>query len=134
VARPDLQQSVNRGYTKLGVIFIRDKFIILLCLMITLLGSIGASSASSATNVHITPTEVTATGFNSASGGYYWCTGTFLNYNPVTKRWGELEWNPKGTAEGEWTMRDDDMDFSINGRCKGLGWQHQVFLVKTSWT
>ena len=84
-----------------------------------------------ATNIHITPLWVEATGYNSASGGYYKCTGKFLNYNPVTKHWGVLEWNPKHTREGEWTARDDDMDFSINGRCKGLGWQHNVWLVKT---
>lgn len=99
----------------------------------TLTFGIGAVSASSAINVGITSTVVTATGYNSASGGYYWTTGTFKNYNPVTGHWGVLEWNPKGTAEGEWTASDNDMDFSINGKCKmSTGWQKNIWLVKSS--
>lgn len=88
--------------------------------------------ASSAINVHITPTTVTATGYNSAGGGYFWCTGTFENYNPFTGHWGVLEWNPKGTPEGEWTARDDDSDFSIDGQCKSGGYGRNVWLVHSS--
>ena len=66
----------------------------------------------------VTPTTVTATGYNSASGGYYWTTGTFENYDPFSHEWGVLEWNPKGTAEGEWTSKASDADFSIDGQCK----------------
>ena len=66
----------------------------------------------------ITPTTVTATGYNSASGGYYWTTGTFENYDPFSHEWGVLEWNPKGTEEGEWTSKASDADFSIDGQCK----------------
>ena len=51
-----------------------------------------------ATNIHVTPKWVEASGYNS-SGGYYWCTGKFKNYNPVTHHWGVLRWNPKHTAE-----------------------------------
>jgi hypothetical protein len=40
------------------------------------------TNSSSAVNVKITPTTVTATGYNSASGGYFWTTGTFENYDP----------------------------------------------------
>jgi hypothetical protein len=68
--------------------------------------------------VTVTPTTVTATGYNSAGGGYYWTTGTFENYDPFTHQWGVLEWNPKGTAEGEWTSKVSDADFSIDGQCK----------------
>ena len=66
----------------------------------------------------ITPTTVTATGYNSASGGYFWTTGTFENYDPFSHQWGVLEWNPKGTPEGEWTSKVSDADFSIDGQCK----------------
>ena len=66
----------------------------------------------------VTPTTVTATGYNSAGGGYYWTTGTFENYDPFTHEWGVLEWNPKGTSEGEWTSKVSDADFSIDGQCK----------------
>ena len=61
---------------------------------------------------------MTATGYNSASGGYFWTTGTFENYDPFSHEWGVLEWNPKGTPEGEWTSRVSDADFSIDGQCK----------------
>jgi hypothetical protein len=73
---------------------------------------------SSAINVGITSTTVTATGYNSASGGYFWTTGTFENYDPFSHEWGVLEWNPKGTPEGEWTSKASDADFSIDGQCK----------------
>lgn len=87
---------------------------------------IGAVSAAPSTHA-ITPLIVTATGYNSAVGGYFWCTGEFYNYNPFTGNWGVLEWNPKGTPEGEWTASDSDADFSINGHCKA--WGSQMWLV-----
>ena len=93
------------------------------------IGDLGAASACSATNVHITPTVVTATGWNSACGGWYRCTGTFLNYDPFDHHWGVLRFNPKGTSEGEWTG-DDDSDFSINGHCKAVG--SSVWLIPAS--
>jgi N-acetylmuramoyl-L-alanine amidase len=76
------------------------------------------TDSSSAVNVKITPTTVTATGYNSASGGYFWTTGKFENYDPFSHEWGVLEWNPKGTLEGEWTSKASDADFSIDGQCK----------------
>jgi N-acetylmuramoyl-L-alanine amidase len=106
---------------------------VLIVALVAAMNLLGSASAVSSTH-SVTPTVVSATGYNSASGGYYWCTGTFKNYNPVTGHWGVLVWNPKGTKEGEWTATDDDMDFSINGHCKGLGWQSGVYLVKTGTT
>ena len=85
----------------------------------------------SAVNVKITPTTVTATGYNSASGGYFWTTGTFENYDPFSHQWGVLEWNPKGTAEGEWTSKASDADFSIDGQCKSGHSNVHLVPVKT---
>lgn len=122
---------MNKNTLESDLIKYYRTIILFVAFLITIISfGTGAVSASSATNVHVTPTTVTATGYNSASGGWYRCTGTFLNYNPVTGNYGVLVWNPKGTAEGEWTATDDDMDFSINGRCKGTGWQHNVWLKK----
>ncbi len=90
-------------------------------------------NTSSAINVKITPTTVTATGYNSASGGYIWTTGTFENYDPFSHEWGVLEWNPKGTPEGEWTSKVSDADFSIDGQCKsGHSNVHLVPVQKSS--
>ena len=87
----------------------------------------------SAVNVKITPTTVTATGYNSASGGYFWTTGTFENYDPFSHKWGVLEWNPKGTPEGEWTSKVSGADFSIDGQCKrGHSNVHLVPVQKSS--
>jgi hypothetical protein len=83
--------------------------------------------------VKITSTTVTATGYNSASGGYFWTTGTFENYDPFSHEWGVLEWNPKGTPEGEWTSKASDADFSIDGQCKsGHSNVHLVPIQKIS--
>jgi hypothetical protein len=91
------------------------------------------TNSCSAINVKITPTTVTATGYNSASGGYYWTTGTFENYDPFSHEWGVLEWNPKGTPEGEWTSKVSDADFSIDGQCKsGHSSVHLVPVQKSS--
>jgi hypothetical protein len=53
----------------------------------------------------VTSTTVTATAKCScgALGNYNLHTATFQNYCPRCHKSGVLKWNPKGTAEGEWT-------------------------------
>jgi hypothetical protein len=97
------------------------------------IGSIGAVSASSAINVKVTNQYVTATGYNSASGGWYWCTGTFINRCSFCG--GKLSFNPKGTPEGEFTCIRCDADYSINGHCKASGsgvWLTHYTVAKTT--
>lgn len=70
---------------------------------------------------------MTASGYNSASGGWYWLNhATFVNECPFCG--GKLSFNPKHTYEGEWTCKHCDADFSINGKCKAIG--SHVWLMK----
>ena len=78
----------------------------------------------------VTPQYVQASGYNSASGGWYWINhATFENYCPYCGRHGGLTFNPKGTPEGEFTCKFCDSDFSISGKCKS-GYRNAKSLTK----
>lgn len=64
-------------------------------------------------NVTITPLKVSATAKCScgALGDYNYHTSSFKNYCPHCGKWGVLEWNPKGVAEGEWTCSSCGADY-----------------------
>jgi hypothetical protein len=95
--------------------------------MVVAMGAMTPVIASPSTH-SIASNTITATGMNSASGGYYKCTGTFYNYCPICHHWEVMEWNPKHTAEGEWTCAHCGADFSINGHCKA--YHSKYWLVK----
>lgn len=102
-------------------------------LIATITFGTGAVSASSATGVHVTSTTVTAFGWNSCSKGWFKTGGTFENYCPMCHHYGCLKFNPKGTAEGEWTCTRCDSDFCLCGRCKASGsgvYLHKVVVTK----
>ena len=88
-----------------------------------------------ATAVTITNNEVSASGMNSCSKGWYYVSGDFMNYCPFCKHKGTLVWNPKGTKEGEWTCKYCDADFCICGKCKATGSSVYLkrLLIQTLW-
>jgi hypothetical protein len=71
---------------------------------------------------------VTRYGWNSCSKGWFKTGGTFINYCPFCHNYGTLIYNPKHTAEGEWTCKNCDADFCLCGRCKASG--SKVYLTK----
>ena len=71
---------------------------------------------------------VTKYGWNSCSKGWFKTGGTFINYCPFCHCYGTLIYNPKHTAEGEWTCKNCDADFCLCGRCKASG--SSVYLTK----
>lgn len=73
---------------------------------------------------------VSASGMNSCSKGWYHTGGTFLNYCPNCGSSGTLSWNPKGTAEGEWTCMACDSDYCVCGRCKARG--SGIYLIRAT--
>lgn len=77
----------------------------------------------------VSASEVTHYGWNSCSKGWYKTGGCFENYCPFCHHSGTLRWNPKHTAEGEWTCSHCDADFCVCGKCKGRG--SGVYLVKS---
>ncbi|AEG18625.1 hypothetical protein [Methanobacterium paludis] len=81
------------------------------------------SSASTAYNVGIQDKYVKATALCSCGEhSYTYHIGIFENYCPFCHHYECLEWNPKGTAEGEWTCGHCDSDFcAVDGRCKSGG-------------
>ncbi len=64
---------------------------------------------------------VTKYGWNSCCKGWFKTGGTFLNYCPICHCYGCLVYNPKHTAEGEWTCSKCDSDFCLCGKCKASG-------------
>ncbi|MBP2045388.1 hypothetical protein [Methanobacterium aggregans] len=64
-------------------------------------------------NVKKTSITATATAKCScgATGNYNYHTASFKNYCPHCHKSGVLVWNPKGTAEGEWTCSSCDADY-----------------------
>jgi len=63
--------------------------------------------------VKVTSKTVIATAKCScgALGNYNFHTGAFVNYCPKCHKYGVLKWNPKGTAEGEWTCSACGADY-----------------------
>gem|GEM_PF-2244108 len=57
-------------------------------------------------------------GMNSCNKGWYYTSGTFLNYCPECGATGTLKWNPKGTIEGEWTCSQCSADYCVCGKEK----------------
>ena len=58
---------------------------------------------------------------------------SFKNYCPLCKKNGKLTWNPKGTAEGEWTCSACDADYC--GKCgSDKAKKRRASLTKTSTT
>ncbi|MCE7697881.1 MAG: hypothetical protein K8E24_003260 [Methanobacterium paludis] len=88
------------------------------------------SSASTAYNVSIQDKYVKATALCSCGEhSYTYHTGTFMNYCPFCHYYRCLEWNPKGTAEGEWTCGVCGADYcAADGRCKSGG--SDVYLIE----
>ncbi|AEG17647.1 peptidoglycan-binding domain-containing protein [Methanobacterium paludis] len=72
-----------------------------------------STSSKSVSTIAATAKTVTATAKCScgALGNYLDHTVTFLNYCPECHKYGTLVWNPKGTAEGEWTCSACDADY-----------------------
>jgi uncharacterized protein YbcV (DUF1398 family) len=66
-----------------------------------------------ATGVKLTSSIVSASAKCScgALGDYNFHTGTFQNYCPECHKSGVLKFNPKGTAEGEWTCGSCGADY-----------------------
>ena len=120
-----------RDEQHLGDDFIKRTIILFVALLIaTMSFGTGAVSASSATGVKVTSTTVTAHGWNSCSKGWFKTGGTFENYCPICHRHGTLRFNPKGTAEGEWTCSACDSDYCLCGRCKASG--SGIYLVRAT--
>jgi hypothetical protein len=88
------------------------------------------SSASTAYNVSIHDKYVKATALCSCGEhSYTYHTGIFVDYCPFCHHYRCLEWNPKGTSEGEWTCSHCDSDFcAADGRCKSGG--SDVYLIE----
>jgi hypothetical protein len=90
-----------------------------------------ASAASTAgKDVVVTSQYVKATALCSCGehpyGNYY--TAEFVNYCPICKSYGTLEFNPKGTAEGEWTCSKCNADYcAADGKEKMPG--SNIFLT-----
>jgi len=55
---------------------------------------------------------------NSCNKGWYYTSGTFLNYCPECGATGTLRWNLKGTVEGEWTCSACSADYCVCGKEK----------------
>lgn len=87
-------------------------------------------SASTAYNVSIQDKYVKATALCSCGeDSYSYNTGTFINYCPFCHQYGCLDWNPKGTDEGEWTCDICSADFcAADGHCKAGG--SGVYLIE----
>ena len=64
---------------------------------------------------------ISHSGMNSCSKGWYYTSGTFLNYCPDCGSSGSLTWNPKGTIEGEWTCSACGSDYCVCGQEKTNG-------------
>jgi hypothetical protein len=60
-------------------------------------------------------------GMNSCNKGWYYTSGTFLNYCPECGATGTLKWNPKDTVEGEWTCSACGADYCVCGKEKTNG-------------
>jgi hypothetical protein len=85
-----------------------------------------------ATGVKVTSTTVSATAKCScgALGNYNFHTATFKNYCPKCHKSGTLKWNPKATAEGEWTCSACGADYcAACGKIKLKG--SNIHLTKT---
>ena len=82
-------------------------------------------SASKSANINGTVSDY---GWNSCSKGWFKTGGAFKNYCPFCHTYGNLIYNPKHTAEGEWTCKNCDADFCLCGRCKASG--SNVYLTK----
>jgi len=68
-----------------------------------------------------TATErISHSGMNTCNKGWYYTSGTFLNYCPECGATGTLKWNPKGTIEGEWTC-SCSADYCVCGQEKTNG-------------
>lgn len=68
----------------------------------------------------VTLTDTYISGYGIASGiheGYY-THFQFENYCPMCGCHGTLQWNPKGTREGEITCSHCDSDYSVSGKEK----------------
>lgn len=66
-----------------------------------------------AKDVEVNNQYVKATAICSCGSYEYdhYITGTFLNYCPQCHSYGTLEFNPKGTPEGEWTCSKCNSDY-----------------------
>jgi hypothetical protein len=64
---------------------------------------------------------ISHSGMNTCNKGWYYTSGTFLNYCPECGASGTLIWNPKGTVEGEWTCSACSADYCICGKEKTYG-------------
>jgi len=60
-------------------------------------------------------------GMNSCNKGWYYTSGTFLNYCPECGATGTIMWNLKGTIEGEWTCSACSADYCVCGKEKIQG-------------
>ena len=71
------------------------------------------------TAVTITDEYIQGTAIASGYGEGYWTDFSFMNYCPLCDGYGTLEWNPKGTREGEITcLYGCDADYSVSGKDK----------------
>jgi hypothetical protein len=64
---------------------------------------------------------ISHSGMNTCNSGWYYISGTFLNYCPDCGSTETLIWNPKGTIEGEWTCSACGSDYCVCGREKTNG-------------
>jgi hypothetical protein len=59
---------------------------------------------------------ISNSGMNSCNKGWYYTSGTFLNYCPECGATETLTWNLKGTAEGEWACSACSADYCVCGK------------------
>lgn len=76
---------------------------------------------STSNAVIITDEYISGSGIASGYGEGYYTEFCFENYCPLCGSHGTLDWNPKGTYEGEITCSHCDADFSVSGRDKNGG-------------
>ncbi len=74
---------------------------------------VASASSVDAKNVEATSKYVKATAICSCGlNGYdHYITASFVNYCPHCHSYGTLEFNPKGTPEGEWTCSNCNSDY-----------------------
>lgn len=93
-----------------------EKYKILTLVIASLFLTLPAAAAVTVTDSYISGSGI-ASGYHE---GYY-THFSFENYCPLCGHHGTLEWNPKGTSEGEITCSFCDADFSVSGKDKWDG-------------
>ena len=109
---------------------LKIKVVFIFTAILVVLMPVASASSVGAYNVQVTNKYVKATAMCSCGQNDYYCymTGCFKNYCPTCHSYGTLAFNPKGTAEGEWTCTQCGCDFcAADGKEKMPG--SDIYLV-----